>query len=402
VSTEPHTLDITSPGFKRDPFPALAQLRAEAPLSEVRAGRRKVWLVTRYEDAVALFKDDRFVKDRSKVPGKGLPWMPAFVKPLSRNMLDLDDPDHRRLRALVSQAFTPRLVEAMRERTLRLTHGLLDEAAARGGMDLIADYAMPIPTTIIAEMLGVPAADRHKFHRWTGAIVAADVSPAAMLRALPAIIAFLRYLRRLIADKRAAPSEDLLSALVMAADETGDRLNEDELVAMAFLLLVAGHETTVNLIGNGALALMQHPDQFELLAANPGLRKSAVEEFLRFDGPLVSSTERFTTADTEFGGTIVPAGATVYAALASANRDEDAFEHPDRLDLGRSPNRHLAFGDGMHFCAGAALARMEAQIAIGELITRFPAIRFAAGEDLVWKGGIVLRGLKSLPVTLQR
>jgi cytochrome P450 len=247
-------VDITEASFKRDPHPLYAALRAEAGMVEVSAGRgRKVWLATRYESSVRLLKDERFVKDRSKVPGGRLPWMPGFARPLARNMLDLDDPDHRRLRALVHQAFTPRLVEGMRGRIETLTRERLERAASRRRLDLIADFAVPIPTTIIAEMLGVPAPDRARFHRWTGAIVAADASPLAMARAVPAMWSFLRYLRRLIALKRTAPAEDLMSALIAAAEDD-DRLNEDELVAMAFLLLVAGHETTVNLIGNGLRA----------------------------------------------------------------------------------------------------------------------------------------------------
>lgn len=393
-------IDIATKAFKRDPFPVYARLRSEAPVARIMAGGREAWLVTRYGEAAALLKDTRFVKDRGKVPGARLPWMPGFARPLARNMLDLDDPDHRRLRALVHQAFTPRLVELMRPRIESLTHAMLDRAAPRRRIDLIADFAIPIPTTIIAEMLGVPERDRERFHRWTGWIVRADVSTVAAVRALPAMFGFMRYLRGLIAAKRTAPGEDLLSALVATRAEDGDRLSEDELVAMAFLLLVAGHETTVNLIGNGLLALMRHPDQLAALAADPALRKPAVEELLRYDGPLVVSTERYAVEDTALGGATIPACATVYAGLAAANRDERAFENPDSLDIRRTPNRHLAFGDGMHFCAGAALARLEAQIAIGELVSRFPALALAGHAPFEWKGGIVLRGLKRLPVDL--
>ena len=257
--------------------------------------RQTAWLVTRYDDVAAALKDERLVKDKSRAlspdQARRQPWVPGLFRPLMRNMLDLDPPDHTRLRALVHRAFTPRLVEQMRGRIQALADGLLDAVARRGRMDLIRDYALPIPTTIIAEMLGVPAGDRHRFHRWSRAIVSASPSGWGMLRAVPSVMAFLRYIRRLIAARRAAPGDDLLGALVQA-EEAGERLSEDELVAMVFLLLVAGHETTVNLIGNGALALLEHPDQMTRLRHDPELIKPAVEELLRYASPLETATER--------------------------------------------------------------------------------------------------------------
>lgn len=225
-------------------------------------GGQSAWLITRYDDVLAALKDARLVKDRTQaltpVQASKQPWVPAFFRPLTRNMLDLDPPDHTRLRALVHKAFTPRLVELLRERIQRLTIDLLDWAQSRPSIDLIRDYALPLPTTIIAEMIGVPAGDRHRFHRWSSAIVSSTSSSWGMLRAIPAMVAFLRFIRRFIALRRAEPKDDLLTALV-AAEEAGDRLSDDEVVAMIFLLLVAGHETTVNLIGNGVFALLQHP-----------------------------------------------------------------------------------------------------------------------------------------------
>lgn len=392
-------IDIAGRAFKQDPHGAYRTLRMEGPVVPVRVGRRQAWLVTRYDDVVRLLKDGRFVKDRSRLTGRA-PWVPAFARPLARNMLDVDEPDHKRLRALVSQAFTPRIVDTMKSRVESIVEELLDRAATRGAIDLIEDYALPIPTTIIAEILGVAAGDRHRFHRWTKAIVVADTSAIAMARALPAVLQSVRYLRGLIREKRETGGGDLTSALVAARDGN-DRLSEDELMAMVFLLLVAGHETTVNLISNGVLRLMERPEARERLLGDPSLTGSAVEEILRFDGPLLTATERYTVARTEFAGVTIPAGATVYGAIASANRDERALERPDTLDIARSPNRHLSFGDGPHFCAGAALARMEGQIAIPAILARFPAMKLVPGAAIVWKRGVVLRGMEALPVTLR-
>jgi cytochrome P450 len=395
--------DIASPGFKADPYPFYARLRAESPVFRVELPTKQpAWLVTRYDDVAALLKDDRFAKDKGNVlspeqAGKQ-PWVPDLFKPLARNMLDVDPPDHTRLRQLVHKAFTPRLVERLRERVQSLTEELIVAAERRGRMDLIADYALPIPTTIIAEMLGVPVSDRHRFHRWSRVIVASAPSGWRMVRAIPSAIAFLRYIRKLVKARRSSPRDDLVTALVQAEDE-GARLDEDELVSMVFLLLIAGHETTVNLIGNGMLALLRHPDQMKRLRDEPGMIKVAAEELLRFDGPLETATERYPREDVEVAGTIIRRGELVYAVLASANRDERQFSDPDRLDLSREPNKHLAFGLGVHYCLGAPLARLEGQIAIGTLVSRLPNLQ-VAGRPLRWRTGLVLRGLQALPVNL--
>jgi cytochrome P450 PksS len=397
------TPNIASAEFKADPYPFYARLRGESPVFRVRLPTKQpAWLITRYDDVAALLKDERFVKDKlnalSPDQARKQPWVPSLFKPLARNMLDVDPPDHTRLRQLVHRAFTPRLVERLRGRIQSLTEELIVAAERRGRMDLIADYALPIPTTIIAEMLGVPASDRHRFHRWSGVIVASDPSGWRMARAIPSAIAFLRYIRKLVKARRANPRDDLVTALVQAEEE-GSRLNEDELVSMVFLLLIAGHETTVNLIGNGMLALLRHPDQMKRLRDQPDMIKVAVEELLRFDGPLETATERYAREDVEVAGTVIPRGELVYAVLASANRDERQFPDPDRLDLSREPNRHLAFGLGAHYCLGAPLARLEGQIAIGTLVSRLPDLRAAPGP-LRWRRGLVLRGLAALPVEL--
>jgi cytochrome P450 PksS len=325
-----------------------------------------------------------------------------MFRPLTRNMLDLDPPDHTRLRGLVHKAFTPRLVERMRERVASLAGELLDAALRRGSFDLIRDYALPIPTTIIAEMLGVPAGDRQRFHRWSEVIVAASPSGPGMAKAIPSVFFFLRYIRRLVRARRAEPRDDLVSALAQA-EEAGDQLSEDELLAMIFLLLVAGHETTVNLIGNGALALMKNPGQMERLRRDPTLVKTAIEELLRYESPVATATERFAREDIPIAGVVIPRGELVYAVLASANRDPRQFPEADTLDVAREPNRHLAFGLGIHYCLGAPLARLEGEIAIAALLRRAPGLRLAVPpEQLRWRRGLVLRGLQSLPVVTGR
>lgn len=398
-------LDITAPSFKADPYPVYARLRRDAPVCEVGLpGRQTAWLVTRYDDVLAALMDPRLVKNRlaARTPEQLArePWMPAMVRPLARNMLDLDGADHLRLRGLVHKAFTPRLVERMRDRVQALADAQLDVAERRGGLDVIADYAEPIPTTVIAEMLGVPAADRVRFRRWSNGILQATASRWGMLPALPHLWRFLRYIRSLIAARRAAPGDDLLSALI-ATEEAGDQLSEDELVAMVFLLLVAGHETTVNLIGNGMLALLEHPEAMDRLRGDPGSIKPAIEELLRFYSPVEMATERFAAEDMTLAGVAIPRGAQVMAGLASANRDPAQFPDADVLDLGREPNRHLAFGHGAHYCLGASLARLEGQIAIGSLVARFPALRLAEPrEGLRWRPGLVVRGLARLGVVV--
>jgi len=392
--------DITSPTFKADPFPFYAQLRRESPVHEVMLpGRQRAWLVTRYADVLALLKDERFVKSRANVAGDGSyrePWMPAMFRPLSRNMLDLEPPDHTRLRSVVQKAFTPRFVETLRDRVETIAGDLLTTMKRRNRMDVIADFALPLPTIVIAEMLGVPAEQQHRFHRWSQSIVAANWSKWSMVRAVPNVMAFIRYIRRLIALKRARPADDLVTAFV-TAHESDDRLNDDELLSMIFLLLIAGHETTVNLIGNGTLALLQHPTEMQRLRDDPSILASAVEELLRFGSPLETATERYAREPLTFAGTPLPTGALVYAVLASANRDETVFADPDHLNLLRDPNRHLSFGLGIHYCLGAPLARMEGQIAFRALLRTFPHLRLT-NKPLRWRRGLVLRGLEGLGV----
>ena len=399
-------IDITSARFKANPFAFYEWLRNEHPVWSVRLPNgTPAWLISRYDDVVAALKDARLVKNRRNVPGsrkKALTWVPKMFEPLTRNMLDSDPPDHTRLRMLVHKAFTPRVVERMHNRIAEVAASLLDGLTPGEPVDLIEHYALPIPTTIIAEVLGVPAGDRHRFHRWSSTIVSISTSSWSTLRAIPPLRAFLRYIRALLEERRRSPQDDLLTALV-AAEEAGDRLDSDELAAMVFLLLIAGHETTVNLIGNGVLTLLEHPDGMAQLRGTSNGIEAAVEELLRFAGPLDMASERFAREDLEIGNATIPRDAVVYAVLASANRDERQFAQPKTLDLNRQPNRHVAFGQGIHFCLGAPLARLEGQIAIRTLLERTRDLRLVVPTDKVrWRGGLVLRGTESLPVTFAR
>ncbi len=397
--------DLASPQFKADPYPFYARLRDEAPVYRATIDRRRAaWLITRYDDALAALKDERFVKDpQNAAPPGGKPrtmWVPPMLRPLSRNMLDLDAPDHTRLRSLVHKAFTPRYVEHLRGRVQSLADDLLDAAERAGECDLIRDLARPLPLTVIAEMLGVPERDRPRFARWSETMVAIS-SQADGLRAIPAIWSLLRFLRGLIAARRANLGDDLLSALIRAEEE-GDRLSADELVAMAAILLTAGFETTMNLIGNGTHALLRHPEQADTLRRDPAGIGAAVEELLRYTSPVNFATERYAREPVRLHDTTIPQGDLVLVALGAANRDERQFPHADTLDLAREPNRHLAFGQGGHYCVGAPLARLEGQIALGTLLARYPDLRLAtAPEMLTWRRGLVIRGLERLPLSFR-
>jgi cytochrome P450 len=395
--------DLASPIFKANPHPFYAHLREVSPVWRTTLpGKRPAWLVTRYEDVAGVLKNKSFAKDPLNAQDMEQrarnQWVPGFLKPLEQNMLDLDDPDHRRLRILVSKAFTPRLIERLRGRVEAICQELLDAMERKGSAELVRDYALPLPATVIAELLGIPASDHRKFHRWSNRIVSIS-SGRDVWRALPAAVAFVRYLRRMSERRRNSPEDDLISALVQAEDE-GDKLSQDELLAMSFLLLVAGHETTVNLIASGTLALVQHREQLEELRADPQLIKLAVEELLRYTSPVEISTERYARQDLDVSGTEIPRGELVLGVLGSANRDEQYFDEPNALYLRRDPNKHLAFGrGGVHHCLGAPLARMEGQTAITALLQRFPDLRLAAEpESLRWRRGLFLRGLEKLPL----
>ena len=381
------------PAFRHDPYPGLKHLREVDPINETPMG---FWRLTRYADVVRLLEQ---VPTGVRMSDGTLPGE-AF-SPTGRVdfMLQQDPPNHTRLRKLVSKAFTPRAVEALRPRVHAIAEALLDRAQARGEMDVIADLALPVPATVICEMMGVPVEDRDRFTTWTAEathLLASMLAPPEVIeRGLAASQALNAYFADLIAARRHSLTDDILSSLIRA-EEAGDRMSASELMSQCVGLLIAGFETTIGLIGNGVLALLRHPDQLKLLRDDPRLIASAVEECLRFDGPILL-TGRFLHADTEFGSTLIPKDRMVWGMLSAANRDPARFPDPDRFDIRRTDNDHVAFGGGAHFCLGAHLARMEAQIAIGTLVQRLRQIELHC-EDLEF-GRSLFRVLARLPIT---
>lgn len=385
--------DLARPRFKANPYPFYARLRAEAPVCRTTFLRQQTWLITRYRDVYMVLKDERFVKDW---PPKTR-WLHRVAGPITRHMLNEDGPDHTRLRTLVHKAFTRGLIERLRERIQSVCDELLDKAAVNGGIELMRGYALPLPLTVIAELLGIPERDRLRLHSLSRSSLSA-ATLAGVVRALPDQWLLTHHLRKLIAERRAAPRDDLITALIQA-EEAGDKLSETELLAMITLLLIAGYETTVNLIGTGALALLQHPEQRERFAREPALVESAVEELLRYTSPLDMASQRFAREDVNIGGVAIPRGDLLVAVVGSANHDEAQFPEPETFDIARTPNKHLSFGQGAHFCLGAPLARLEGQIALTTLCRRFPHLRLAHAPDaLRWRKSLILRGLEELPL----
>ncbi len=387
------------PEFHANPYPFYRRLREEDP---VHASPLGIWVLTRYEDAVMVLRDARFGREGiAELQEARLGAARARPKN-SRDMLFRDPPDHTRLRALVGRAFTPRVVEEMRPHIQEIVDGLLDRVEGSGGMDVIEDLAYPLPVRVICEMLGVPTSDQEVFRQWSADIARsldAALFPADSgvgTRGQEASDALKEYFRSLIAVRRKHPQPDLLSGLI-AAEEQGDKLSEAELLSTCVLILIAGHETTVNLIGNGLLALLKNPEQLRALANDPALIQTGVEELLRYDGP-VQRTSRMTMADVEIGGKKIARDSVVVAAIGAANRDPAVFADPERLDVARKDNRHIAFGFGIHFCLGASLARIEGQVAIGTLLRRWRALKLAS-DIPEWRESSVLRGLKTLPIT---
>ena len=394
--------DLFSPAFKRDPFPTFAHMRQHAPVyRHVAPNGIAIWYITRYEDVAAVLKDERFVKNIfNALPASHwnqAPHTNNLLQLINRNMLFADPPDHTRLRGLVSQAFTPRRVEQMGPRIQAIADALLDKAAAQREMELIEAYAFPLPLRVITELLGIPAADQEKMRFWSQAVIAAGSHGISYSQRRQRLKALVDYLSGLFAARRAQPQDDLITALVQA-EQAGDRLTEMELSSMAVLLLVTGHETTVNLISNGAYTLLTHPPQRALVQAHPALMETAIDELLRFDGPVETSTTRWARADVLFQGHQIQRGDVVRVVLASANRDPAQFDQPDMCDIQRADNRHLAFGLGIHYCLGAPLARLEGTIALQTLFRRFPDICLPSPDSLVWRSGVLFRGLKRLPL----
>jgi cytochrome P450 len=393
------------PLFQADPYPFYRRLREMEPVHWVDLPRVEIpgfdlpgiWLVTRYADVTSVLRDDRFSARR--------PMMEALAAStalagMTRSLLFVDPPDHTRLRTLVTKAFTPRVVDALRPRIHAVVDELLRPAARDGRLELMHDLAAPLPVIVIAELLGIPIADRERFKQWSDDLVVVADGTRAMAGIVEAERAageLAEYLRSIIAARRVFPRDDLISALVGAHDQ-GRSLSEEELLATCTLLLVAGNETTTNLIGNAVHALLHHPDEIARLRADRSLVRGAIEECVRYDSP-VQLTSRVATCDLELGGKLVRAGEEVDLILGAANRDPEQFADPDRLDVTRPDCRHVSFGHGLHFCLGAALARVEAQIALEMLAARFPHIR-PDDEPPRWREGFVLRGPASLPLVV--
>ncbi|MEV6110816.1 cytochrome P450 [Streptomyces sp. NPDC051940] len=395
--------------FASDPYPAYAWLREHAPVHRTTLPSGvEAWLVTRYGDARQALADQRLSKnptrhasDRTGIPGER-------GAGLMTHLLNIDPPDHTRLRRLVSKAFTPRRVAEFAPRVQQLTDRLIDGFAGRGEADLIHEFAFPLPIYAICDMLGVPAEDQDEFRDWAGMMLhtsggrppgpRGDQGKGPRGGVARSVKKMRAYLVELIHRKRDDLGDDLISGLIRASDH-GEHLTEQEAAAMAFILLFAGFETTVNLIGNGVYQLLRHPEAMARLAAEPSLLPSAVEELLRYDGPVELATWRFAAQDLEIGGRRIAEGDPVLVVLAAADRDPERFAEPDLLDLARRDNQHLGYGHGIHYCLGAPLARLEGQTAIGTLLRRAPDLRFAGNPDeLRWRGGLIMRGLRTLPV----
>ena len=387
------------PEFNADPYPFYHRLREADPVHQSPLG---FWVLTRYDDCVMVLRDPRFGRAGFEGLLESVYANTVEQGRLPTSMLFRDPPDHTRLRGLVSRAFTPRVVEGLRPRIQQIVDGLLDRVQGAGRMEVISDLAYPLPVTVISEMLGVPEGDRERIKQWSADIarsldaIGLPTDPEIVDRGRTGRHAIGDYFRSLIPERKKRPRGDLLSLLI-EAEEQGDKLSEGELLATCVLLYIAGHETTVNLIGNGLLALLRHPKELERLRDAPSLIQSAVEELLRYDGP-VQRTARITNADVELAEHKIPKGSMVVPVIGAANRDPAHFPDPDRLDVSRPDNRHIAFGFGIHFCLGAPLARLEGQITLGTLLHRLPRLALST-ERPEWRESQVLRGLKALPVS---
>lgn len=395
--------DLLAPEVVRDPYTYFARLREHDPVHW--NDRWGGWLVTRYEDVVRAFRDperlssDRMAHFQQELTPQDREKLHVLIKYFSRWLVFTDPPYHTRVRMLVNKAFTPTSVERLRPRVRQIVHELLDAVQPWGYMEFVREFAFHLPVIVISEYLGVPPEDREAVKEWSDEtsrifFIRAD-DPDRRERSQAGLVKLLEYFEPLIHDRRRNPRDDLTSALVQA-QERGDLLSHDELLATCTVLLFAGHETTTNLLANGLLALLQHRDQWELLCRDPSLNRSATEELLRYDGP-VKATFRWAKVDVELGGKTVRAGDRMLLVLASANRDPEKFVDPDRVDITRNPNPHVAFGHGIHVCLGAPLARLEGQEAFAALAQRFPTLRLAS-ESLEYHPTIVSRALVELPV----
>ncbi|PFS62600.1 cytochrome P450 [Bacillus cereus] len=396
-------INLASAQFKEDAYEIYKESRKIQPIlfvNEVELGRE--WLITRYEDALPLLKDNRLKKDMTNVFPQDTTNMYLSVDNsdhLTTHMLNSDPPNHSRLRSLVQKAFTPKMITQLDGRIQRIADDLISEIERKGTLNLVDDYSFPLPIIVISEMLGIPKEDQAKFRIWSHAVIASPETPEEIKETEKQLSEFITYLQYIVYVKRKDPKEDLVSALILAENE-GHKLSAPELYSMIMLLIVAGHETTVNLITNTVLALLENPNQLQLLKDNPKLIDSAIEEGLRYYSPVEVTTARWAAEPFQIHEQTIQKGDMVVIALASANRDETVFENPEVFDITRENNRHIAFGHGSHFCLGAPLARLEAKIAITTLFNRMPELQIKGNrEDVKWQGNYLMRSLEELPLT---
>lgn len=395
--------DLLDRRYRTDPYPLYHRLRERDPVHRSRVADG--WVFSRYADVSAILRDGshsaddrnrrRYERERRRLERRGL------ADPDERpSFLRLDPPDHTRLRGLVAKAFTPRRVQELRPRIEAIVDGLLAQMEEKGSVDLIHDFAVPLPVTVIAEMLGIPPEDRHRFRKWSDDLAGSlDANrPEILIRARQSRHELRAYLEPIVEARRRTPRDDLISALVQA-EEAGDRLTRDEVFSTIILLLVAGNETTTNLIGNGMLALLRNADQLERFRREPELTENAIEELLRYDSP-VQATSRIAVRDFEYGGRHIRKGQLLVLLLGAANRDPEVFPEPDRLDIGRPDIRHFSFGQGIHYCLGSPLARLEGQVALRKLVDTFDRLELAGEPD--WGENFILHGLRRLPLRVGR
>ncbi|WP_234574457.1 cytochrome P450 family protein [Bacillus cereus] len=396
-------INLASAQFKEDAYEIYKESRKKQPIlfvNQVEIG--KEWLITRYEDALPLLKDNRLKKDWTNVFSQDIKNMYLSVDNsdhLTTHMLNSDPPNHSRLRSLVQKAFTPKMIAQLDGRIQRIADDLISDIERKGTLKLVDDYSFPLPIIVISEMLGIPKEDQAKFRIWSHAVIASPETPEEIKETEKQLSEFITYLQYLVDIKRKEPKEDLVSALILAESE-GHKLSARELYSMIMLLIVAGHETTVNLITNTVLALLENPNQLQLLKDNPKLIDSAIEEGLRYYSPVEVTTARWAAEPFQIHHQTIQKGDMVIIALASANRDETVFENPEIFDITRESNRHIAFGHGSHFCLGAPLARLEAKIAITTLFNRMPELQIKGNrEEIKWQGNYLMRSLEELPLT---
>ncbi|KAA0759561.1 cytochrome P450 [Bacillus sp. TE8-1] len=396
-------INLASAQFKEDAYEIYKESRKKQPIlfvNQVEIG--KEWLITRYEDALPLLKDNRLKKDWTNVFSQDIKNMYLSVDNsdhLTTHMLNSDPPNHSRLRSLVQKAFTPKMIAQLDGRIQRIADDLISNIERKGTLNLVDDYSFPLPIIVISEMLGIPKEDQAKFRIWSHAVIASPETPEEIKETEKQLSEFIIYLQYLVDIKRKEPKEDLVSALILAESE-GHKLSARELYSMIMLLIVAGHETTVNLITNTVLALLENPNQLQLLKDNPKLIDSAIEEGLRYYSPVEVTTARWAAEPFQIHHQTIQKGDMVVIALASANRDETVFENPEVFDITRENNRHIAFGHGSHFCLGAPLARLEAKIAITTLFNRMPELQIKGNrEEIKWQGNYLMRSLEELPLT---